>query len=263
MKKIIGAILLLSTFSIYAVNVKTVAYLECDKLIQKLDFRDKPNHCHSGIRDMTGVISLMFVDNNIISLNEESLKLTSLAYNGKDFRKSLFGVQNYKLGSFPNIAKNNQFAIFDIHVEVPEFSSIQAVSGEGEINYYSATQKQTVSKTIDITQPYSFKAGSNILSNMKKEQIDENGGLKEAFQKGFQELLMGNTENTFTVKGLGNTKEIASVTVYENGIELEGRGISWVNGRATYNFTKPESNKVRIDVVYWEGFTERTAKISF
>ena len=263
MKKIISALLLMFAFELNAATVKTVAYLECDKLIEQLDFRDKPSHCHAGTRKSTGVISLMLTDHNIINLNKESFKLSSMTYNGKDFRKSIYGVENYKLGTFPNIAENNQFVIFDIEIETPEFPSIQAVLGDGEINYYTAIKKNTVTKTIDISKPYSFKVGSNILSNMQKEQIDENGGLKEAFEKGFRELFVGSSENRLTIKVIGNTQEIASMTVYENGVKLENQGMSWFNDQASYNFTKPTSNMVKVEVVHWEGFTEKTAKISF
>ncbi len=263
MKKIIVCALLILSIPIQAATIKTVAYLECDKLLEKLEYNNKPSHCMNSITRTTGKISLMLLDENIIKLKDESLKLSSLTYSGRDVRKNIYGIETYKLSSYPKVSSNNQFVVFDIDIDTPEFPSVQALLGDGEISYYTAKAKKSVSKTVDISKPYSFKVGNIIFSNMNKDDIDDKGALKSLIDKSIKNLILTDSDDRLNLHTFGESPEIANIKVTSDGKNLTQHGRSWFNGETTYNFSKPTISTIEINIEYWDGLQEKTAKIIF
>ncbi len=262
MKKII-LVALLSVISpfVHAASVNVIGYVECEPMVKEIEFMDRPNHCSNNTKDAQ--INLILSDSNIIDLKKDSFVVSSLMFKKRDIRMSKYGVENYKQGSFPKVGKNNQFAIFTLEIEPPEFPSVQAITGAGEVSYYTGIEKKTITKMIDVSKPYSFKIGDNVITNMRQDDYDESGSLKAVLSEGFKSLLMGDSDHYLNITSYGSRAQIANIEAFDDGKKLNGEGSSWNDEHKQFNFSKPVGKMIEIKVEYWEGFQEKKIQFSF
>ncbi|MBE8232529.1 MAG: hypothetical protein HAW67_02250 [Endozoicomonadaceae bacterium] len=257
MKIFIVALLILTAFDLHAESVKVISYVQCHKMIKTMSFNVKPMAC--GNTQGKSSISFALLADNIVSIDKTSFKLHSLMYKGKSIKQNDWGVDTYKLNAFPDISDNNKYGTFSIEIEPPEFPSVQQISGKAELDYYIATSKKTLIKTVDTSKPYSFKVGDVIVTNMDKGNHDKNGLLINVFK----DLLVGNSETSIFVNALGDRKQISNLVVEVKGHKIQSQGVSTFNEQSSYSFSKPQASEVVIKIDYWEGFTKKNAMFSF
>ena len=261
MKKVLLALPLFFT-SAHSATITPIAYVECSDIVQEMGFRSKPNACSTS-NTKKAKITFMLSQKNIVAIDRKSLAIELLQYKNQDIRQNKLGIQNYKIGPFPSINENNSFAVFSIDLLPPEFPAVQNIHGEGKVSYYTAEQKHTKIESVDTQKPYSFKAGNTIITNMDSFQHTKEGKLKPSIIEEFQTKVLEQDQTLFFVRAINNLDQIHSITVRDNGKDLNSLGETSYNNQTTYNFVRPQSKNIEISIEYWIGFKKDTAKFSF
>ena len=237
-------------------KIRMVSYKDCHPDLKQLEFSDKPQQCSMSSQALT----FMVEGSNIAAIDDKSLNFSKLEVKGKDIRYNRKGEESFKLGSFPKVDGNGEYAIFDVNFESAPFGYISSASVDGTVGIITSEQLKNEEKVgLDLKKVFLFKAGPLTVSNQPASQ--QQGGIGGALKEGLQTAFIGEDANTLRIYVSGDLDAFVKLEVYEDNQELTAGWSSWSDNEKTLTFTKPAGSIIGLKLKYWHGLKRVTVPI--
>jgi hypothetical protein len=245
-------------------DVSMVAYVDCDSSAYSDGLSAKPHICGMSPQ----VITLMIRGQNIATIDEDSLKFSKIEIGGKDLLNNSKGKNAFKLGSFPRVGVNGEYAMFNLEFKSAPFGHIGSASLAGTIDIL--TGKKMIDEersSIDLTNKFTLDVGLLTLSNQPKPKpkLSVKGALGAFLEKELNKLeneIMKDEKDDFIIYVSGNLDSLISLDVYENGRKLDHGWNSTRREEMKMHFEKPAGSKIDIKLKYWDGIQRVTVPIN-
>jgi hypothetical protein len=239
-----------------------MAYSDCHPELSQMKMSDRPQQCAMSTQSLT----FMIKGKNIAVIDKDSLRFSKLTVGGADVRFNRKGEETFKLGSFPKVDDDGQFAIFDVNIQSAPFGHISSASVAGTVDVFTSERLINDEKTkLDSTKAFSMKVGPLVVSNSSQPIKPKDGVLGEmgeAFSEGLKTAFTGDDQNRLTLYVTGDLNTFVALEAYENGRKLEPGWSSWSGSERTLTFAKPVGNSIDLKVKYWDGVARVTVPIA-
>jgi hypothetical protein len=241
-------------------SVSRVAYKDCHSSINSLDFHAKPQVCNMSSQ----AITFMIRGQNIAVIDKDSLRFSKLDVGGKDVRYNRKGNNAVELGAFPIIDENGEYAVFDVELKSAPFGHIGSASVAGTIDILTATRVINEERNaIDLENAFSLEVGPLTLSNRPRPVPgkSEQGGLREALEKGLEGAFMGQEGDSLVIYVNGDHDSLVSLDIYENDKKLDQGWHTTSGEERRRSYAKPTGSKIDLKLKYWDGMQRVTVPI--
>ncbi|WP_444921696.1 hypothetical protein ACJJID_04720 [Microbulbifer sp. CnH-101-G] len=220
---------------------------------------DKPQQCAMASRSILFKVE----GRDIAVVDSESLKFSKLEINGEDVRYNRKGEEKFKLGSFPKIDEDGNYAFVDIILEDGPFGFISSSKIDGSVDILTSkgTNKE-VKNNIDLKKAFTWKVGSLEVSNQSFNKSESADSFESALKEGLKSAFLGDTGDNLAIYVTGNLDSLVELKAYENGSELNSGWSTTSQNEKAQRFDKPNGSVIDIELTYWDGLERVTVPIT-